>query len=173
MTLQALGIRIKAFIFDYLYILTYLFLITMISLLIQVLSPGTLASLFADPLQAQIIGFFLVTVPIALYFILQESSSHMGTRGKRRMGIQVTDLQGNRISVGRSVLRTTVKLIPWELSHFVVWRSQTLSEDILTLLIVVVWILVAMYFFLIGISATSRSFYDIFAGTKVVIIQNK
>jgi uncharacterized RDD family membrane protein YckC len=46
-----------------------------------------------------------------LYFALQESSRAQATLGKRVMGIQVTDRQGNRIGFGRATGRYFGKLI--------------------------------------------------------------
>jgi uncharacterized RDD family membrane protein YckC len=43
------------------------------------------------------------------YFSLMESSAWQGTLGKKMMGIQVTDLCGERISLGRATIRLAVK----------------------------------------------------------------
>lgn len=50
-------------------------------------------------------------VTIWLYFSLLESSGWQATAGKRLVGIQVTDLQGNRISFGRATGRFWAKLV--------------------------------------------------------------
>jgi uncharacterized RDD family membrane protein YckC len=46
-----------------------------------------------------------------LYFALQESSRAQATLGKRLMGIQVTDRQGNRVGFGRATGRYFGKII--------------------------------------------------------------
>ncbi len=43
------------------------------------------------------------------YFAMMESSAWQGTVGKKVMGIQVTDLNGSRISLGRATIRLAVK----------------------------------------------------------------
>ncbi|MBP2001133.1 putative RDD family membrane protein YckC [Paenibacillus shirakamiensis] len=48
---------------------------------------------------------FSSTVIFFIYMILMESSSMQATLGKKIMGIQVVDLQGNRISIGRATVR--------------------------------------------------------------------
>jgi uncharacterized RDD family membrane protein YckC len=53
---------------------------------------------------ASVVGWFL-------YYALMESSSHQATIGKIALGIQVTDLAGNRISFGRALGRNLAKLI--------------------------------------------------------------
>jgi uncharacterized RDD family membrane protein YckC len=46
-----------------------------------------------------------------LYFALMESSSHQATIGKIGLGIQLTDIDGNRLSFGRALGRNLAKLI--------------------------------------------------------------
>ncbi len=46
-----------------------------------------------------------------LYFAIMESSSHQATVGKIALGIQVTDLAGNRLSFGRALGRNLAKII--------------------------------------------------------------
>jgi len=46
-----------------------------------------------------------------LYFALCESSSWQGTLGKKALGLQVTDLDGNRISFGRATARYFAKYV--------------------------------------------------------------
>lgn len=46
-----------------------------------------------------------------LYFSLSESSSWQATFGKRLLGLQVTDLEGNRINFYRATLRHFSKLL--------------------------------------------------------------
>jgi uncharacterized RDD family membrane protein YckC len=53
---------------------------------------------------ASVAGWFL-------YFALMESSSHQATVGKIALGIQVTDLEGNRLSFGRALGRNLAKII--------------------------------------------------------------
>jgi uncharacterized RDD family membrane protein YckC len=53
---------------------------------------------------ATVIGWFL-------YFALMESSSLQATVGKIALGIQVTDLEGNRLTFGRALGRNLAKII--------------------------------------------------------------
>ena len=52
-----------------------------------------------------VMGFFLSCAGDWLYFSLQESGPKMATIGKRALGIQVTSLDGSRISFGRATIR--------------------------------------------------------------------
>lgn len=49
---------------------------------------------------------WLILLPTSvLYYSLQESSAAQGTLGKRAVGIRVTDLEGRRLTFGRSLAR--------------------------------------------------------------------
>jgi len=69
------------------------------------------------------------SLPVWLYFILSDSSASGATLGKRLLAIQVRTEQGARLGLGRSLARTAVKLLPWELIHiFAFALSVDLSE---------------------------------------------
>jgi uncharacterized RDD family membrane protein YckC len=56
-------------------------------------------------------GYFLSVIGSLLYYSVLESSANQATVGKMALGIQVTDLQGNRISFGRALGRTLAKIL--------------------------------------------------------------
>jgi len=68
------------------------------------------------------------------YFAIMESSSWQATVGKRIMGIQVADLNGNRISMGKATIRLAVKafLSGWFLIGYIMalftQRKQALHD---------------------------------------------
>lgn len=57
-----------------------------------------------------ILIFFSPFILSWVYFAVFESSEIQATLGKKCMGLHVTDLQGNRITLGRSTLRTFSKI---------------------------------------------------------------
>jgi len=59
-------------------------------------------------------------VPWNLYFSLFERSGGQATPGKRWLGLTVCSVSGQRIGLGRAVVRTTTKLLPWEIGHVAV-----------------------------------------------------
>jgi uncharacterized RDD family membrane protein YckC len=67
------------------------------------------------------------SLPAWLYFILGDQSASGATLGKRLLKIQVRDLSGERLSIGRALARTAVKLLPWELVHV---SAFALSADL-------------------------------------------
>lgn len=65
--------------------------------------------------------FTVVSIPFWLYYSLLESSTRQVTFGMRLFGLQVADIEGKRISFGRALLRTIIKLLPFELNHLVLF----------------------------------------------------
>ena len=65
----------------------------------------------------------MVTLPVSIYFILSDSVFGGQSFGKKKMGIQVVDANGKALSIPRAIFRTVLKFLPWELSHFLVYRT--------------------------------------------------
>jgi uncharacterized RDD family membrane protein YckC len=85
---------------------------------VQVIHRGSRATSFYPGVATDVIGTFIagfgliMLISILLswaYFALMESSAWQGTLGKKMMGIQVTDLYGARISLGRATIRLAIK----------------------------------------------------------------
>jgi uncharacterized RDD family membrane protein YckC len=110
------------------------------------------------------------SLPAWLYFILSDRSASGATLGKRLLKIQVTDMASDRLTIGRALARTAVKLLPWELVHVSVFvlstdlsrfnRTQSVGVAAANLLVVVY----------LGIAIATRgrrSAHDYAAGTVV------
>lgn len=70
------------------------------------------------PVVGMIFRFILISAILKwLYYAVLESSSWQGTLGKMVLGLQVTDLDGHRISFGRATGRTFGKII----SAMILW----------------------------------------------------
>lgn len=65
------------------------------------------------------------SLPAWLYFILSDRSAAGATLGKRLLKIHVRDRSGERLSFGRALARTAVKLLPWELAHVSAFAFST------------------------------------------------
>jgi uncharacterized RDD family membrane protein YckC len=123
-------------------------------------------------LAAQAMVFGVLTLPVILYFALSESSRRQATIGKRFMTLRVTTISGQRISAGRSLLRSAVKFAPWELAHTAIWQipgqpfvSEPTVLNFVGFLIAmgaVAWYVASLF---VG---SRRTPYDRVAGTKVV-----
>ena len=77
-----------------------------------------------------------------LYFALMESSTWQGTLGKKALGLEVTDLEGRRISFGRATGRFFAKII----SALILWIG----------------------FIMAGFTEKKQALHDMIAGTLVI-----
>lgn len=68
---------------------------------------GMIATIMATMGTIMLVSYAIQVI----YNTLMESSKFQGTLGKMAMGIKVTDMEGNRISVGKAFLRAFGKLI--------------------------------------------------------------
>jgi uncharacterized RDD family membrane protein YckC len=58
-----------------------------------------------------VIGYLVGIVGTFVYFAYMESSANQATVGKMALGIQVTDVNGGRISFGKALGRTAGKIL--------------------------------------------------------------
>ncbi len=113
--------------------------------------------------QATLLNF---SIPAWLYFTLSDSLWGGKTPGKRLLRIMVTRSSGQTLSVPRALLRTSVKLLPWELAHIggfaleatpaLQWASIGLSN-----------LLVVVYLGAMIATHGQRSIHDWIARTEV------
>ncbi|MFD2043299.1 RDD family protein [Ornithinibacillus salinisoli] len=161
--------RLLAFLLDYLIIIIYgVFIVGSVSVLFRpIMTP-----LFTESVvTAQLTGFLMMTLPVSLYFIVSECSKRQGTWGKQKLGIRVVDRQGNRIGFVRSVVRTGVKFLPWEVAHFCVYRLMlptNLSESTVIVILNAVNIAIVVYLVIPFFNYKKKSVYDLVARTEVV-----
>jgi uncharacterized RDD family membrane protein YckC len=169
MTYAPFKIRIFAFLIDYLVIVLYgIFVVGTISILFR----SYINPLFSSsPVTAELTGFFMMTLPVSLYFIICECCKWQGTLGKRKMGIRVVDGIGQRIGIGRSAFRTAIKFLPWETAHFGIWRLM-LPTDISELTVYVILnavnLVILLYLIIPLTNKKRKNVYDWIVGTEVV-----
>ena len=164
-----LWLRFQAFAADYLLIFGYLLLVMVVSLF---LIPSLQELFQASPGKAQLTGFLLVTLPVSLYFVVTDSRLGGQSLGKRKIHIQVVDENHQAISVSRAVLRTALKFLPWELSHFMAYRMIYLGDGAVQLMDYVmgglVYALIFLYILMVIFTKNKQSLYDWIAKTHVV-----
>ena len=162
--------RLAAFGVDYLLILLYMGLLAASSLIVA----PTLARL-DTPWQTQLLGFMALTLPVTLYFAVSEGTLG-ATLGKRVFSLVVTDLSGTPLSLERSIVRSAVKFVPWELGHTAIYRlvfwtagGERLSGLQLGLLVVFYTLsfLLAAWFTLSLFLGERRTLYDRIVGSCV------
>ena len=81
------------------------------------------------------------SIPVWLYFILSDISENGATIGKRIMKIRIETMDGRRLTIKIALIRTAIKLFPWELTHFTFfgltqeWGVFNSSQIILTIVL--------------------------------------
>ena len=171
-----LRLRFAAFLLDYLIIAAYIVVLIVVSVLLG-FGPlrQTFQSLFANPNSSEISAFLLLVLPVILYFALYESSSWQATWGKRKVGLRVMNSYGGRLNFRRSLVRSFIKFLPWELAHACLWRIPGWPLDpqnpplIISMGLVLVWIIVGTYVISMLMSKKHQTLYDMIAGSYVVL----
>lgn len=78
---------------------------------------------------SDVLGFLTLVLPVTAALAAQEASRHQATFGKRRLGLLVTSTAGNRITFARSIARSGVKFLPWQLAQAGVFHLIAGSTD--------------------------------------------
>lgn len=116
--------RLAAFAVDYTVIAAYMAILTGVGSAartqLRLPPPPSTAS---AKRRGHALSFLGLTLPVAVYFVLAESSSRQATLGKRALGLRVAAAQGGRLSRGQSLLRSALKLAPWEMAHTAIWHT--------------------------------------------------
>jgi uncharacterized RDD family membrane protein YckC len=83
----------------------------------------------------------------------------------------VINVAGMRLSPLRSICRTVLKFLPWELSHFCIWQlsfAREPSSAIYAIGFAIVWLIIGANVVSLLVSPTRQTLYDRLAGTRVV-----
>jgi uncharacterized RDD family membrane protein YckC len=109
------------------------------------------------------------SIPVWLYFALCDASRTGATLGKRAFGVAVAPDGGSgRVSLPRALVRTAVKLAPWELAHLVGFAlAGVLGPAVRTAGLVVANVLALVWFGSAVATGGARSVHDLAAGTRV------
>lgn len=167
-------LRFKAFLMDYLLIFAYLVLLFILNVF---LFPSLQQFFQGSLVAAQLAGFAMVTLPVTVYFVICDSVLGGQSFGKRKARIRTVDTNGNNLSVPRAIVRTILKFLPWELSHYLVYRLVTTGDGEMPLHYYVIggliYTLIFAYILTAIFTKKKQSLYDLIAKTKVVkVISN-
>ena len=158
--------RMAAFCADYLVGACYAALLFSLVLLFN---GGRVPQGEYQPWQGQAVGLFSLTIPVVFYFAVCESSRWQASIGKRLLGLRVQQLSGERLTFRRSLRRSLLKFLPWELAHCFVHQVAAADANRVPLwawaLIVVAVLLDTWY--LVSILG-GQAVYDRLSGAQVV-----
>ncbi|MEK5440628.1 MULTISPECIES: RDD family protein [unclassified Fredinandcohnia] len=165
-------LRFKAFMIDYILILSYLGFLFIASVFLF----PSLQELFKGSLVvAQFSGFIMVTLPVSLYFIISDSKNVGQSFGKRKSGIKVVKKSGEAVPLLQMAFRTILKLLPWEFSHFLVYRLIDMGDGefpfTYTVIGGLIYALMFSYILTCIFTKRKQSIYDLLAKTYVLKVQ--
>ena len=156
---------------DYILIFAYLVILFIINVF---LFPALQQFFNGSLVVAQLAGFLMVTLPVSIYYIISDSVIGGQSFGKKKTRIRVVDAQGNVPSLPRAIFRTILKFLPWELSHYLVYRLIYIGDGEVPfnyyLIGGLIYVLMFAYILTSIFTKKRRSLYDIITGTVVVKI---
>ncbi|MBK8495134.1 MAG: RDD family protein [Chitinophagaceae bacterium] len=120
---------------------------------------------FTQPFHIYLWVLCTVSLPIWLYFILQEMSSRQSTIGKRLMHLKVIGM----LSITQSFTRTLVKLFPWEITHIGLVPIYFSTNPQVNLFLYLANGLIVIYIIYFIIKNGEVAIHDLLPGTKVVL----
>jgi uncharacterized RDD family membrane protein YckC len=130
---------------------------------------------FRSGVSTQIYTLLTISLPIWLYFALTESSPWRATVGKRLLGLRVVGVdRGERIGFGRAIVRTFVKLLPWEVAHLSnnlpvpMWYAD---DPGFRIGFAVSGVLMVVYMAMVAFGPRRRGPHDLLAGTLVLRVR--
>ncbi len=115
--------------------------------------------------QATLLNF---SIPAWLYFTLSDSLWGGQTLGKRWLKVWVIGPSGAPPSVPRAVLRTAIKLLPWELAHIGGFALQA-NPVLQWVCIGLSNLMIVVYLAAMVASHSRRSIHDWIARTEVSV----
>lgn len=171
------GKRLRAFAFDYLLICGYIVLLTAVTM--AIIGIGGFLGLALhwpeNPILADLMAFVTLVLPVILYFTLQECSSKQSTWGKRKAGIRVVNADGGTLTRWQAIIRSLVKMIPWQIGHTSLFHIPSWPLSVTTIPPAVIGGFILLYT-LVGIYITSafvskkrRTPYDWASGSYVIV----
>lgn len=126
---------------------------------------------FRSGLNTELYTLLTISIPVWIYFAALESSPWQATLGKKLVGLRVVDLRSSsRIDFPRSVCRTVIKLLPWELAHLgnhfpdPVWYSDKPEFRVAFVFSGILW---ATYVIFLLLHPQHQCIHDILAKTRV------
>lgn len=114
----------------------------------------------------------MVTLPVSLYFVLTDSVIGGRSFGKKKMGIRVIEETGATLSMPKSIYRTILKFLPWEIAHYLVYRLVEVGDGEVHfnyyIIGGIIYALIFSYILTAIFTKKKQSFYISFPKTQVV-----
>lgn len=167
--------RILAFLIDYIFIALYGVLLFLINVRFNEIYSHF--EKISHPIQAQLIGFLTLTLPVVFYFILFENSAKQSTPGKRFLNLKVVSTDFGKAPFYCLAIRNAIKFLPWEIAHTCIhwgfyymnmgkelpaWYYLGNGLSMAMAALFVIWIFT---------DSENRTFYEKWSGTRVAYVK--
>ncbi|MBL8813950.1 MAG: RDD family protein [Planctomycetaceae bacterium] len=126
---------------------------------------------FVSGVNTEIYTIATISIPVWLYFSLLEASPWQATLGKRILRLTVADSALDmRLGFSQSLIRTIIKLLPWELAHLgnnlpqPIWYAE---DPGFRLAFVFSGLLLLLYVIVICVNPKHQCIHDMLARTQV------
>ncbi len=167
-------LRAAAFVLDYAVVAAYAGALFLVTRLFPAAEVSRAANEFLrSPALFDLFAFLILVMPVTLYFALCESSVRQATWGKRRLRLRVTSSEGARIRLPRSLVRSGLKFLPWQIAHTSLFHIpgwpfavHQIPPGALAGL-GIASLLVVSYLVMLAFDRSHRTPYDRVAGTQV------
>ena len=125
----------------------------------------------ATPGQVWVATVISFSLPAWSYFALSDASKSGASLGKKVFRLRVTSrVEQVRLSLGRALARTALKLVPWELAHLFGFALAGLIPELLqTIGIIAANVLALAYFATLLVTGGRRTVHDLAVGTEVTL----
>ena len=128
------------------------------------------------PVTGQLIGFFLLTVPVFFYYYIFERKLNGQSPGKKWNGLRL--IYYKKTPPASALKRTIIKILPWEIAHTGVhWLVFYIREGynytpfwVMSLLIISQLMVLINLVFLFHTKGR-QTYYDKLSGTEIVEIK--
>ncbi len=171
----SLSNRVLAFGYDYLLISAYLIALGLVTIVVMKnVDAEVWDSFFSSPLRSDLVAFLVSVLPVALYFARMESSEKQASWGKTRRQLKVMNANGERLSFGTALIRSFLKLLPWQIAHTCLfnipdWPMNPGTPPTWVMVgLSLVWIIVLGYALSIAARRSRQSIYDQILRIQVV-----
>lgn len=154
--------RMTEFLFDYLFILSYLFLLFLGSMFIYFIFFNGVPE-FTE-IQSQWLVFFTSVLPITLFFTFLDYAKN-GSFGKVKAGLE---LVYQKKTVQASLIRNTIKFLPWQIGHMGTIHGFYSNFDVLSIILSISATLLAVFLLaMMMFRKDKRHLGDLLAHTQV------
>lgn len=129
---------------------------------------------FQNSVNMQLYVSLTISLPVWFYFAFFDSNKSKGTFGKRLLKLELLDNQSNRIHFGNSLVRTFLKLLPWEIAHTgIIFPTPMYFEENpdIRILTIIGLVLFLLYGLSILLDKKNQAVYDKLLGTQVIYKQ--